>query len=329
MRFAVICFLFLLSGFSDSYAHGRKGVEQQDTTAPPKYHVDSTTTHPQHMALLDSVALATEQQQQFVTDSLATMFIMPDPDRPDEFTQYIMQNELYKGYTFLDIPFKPKRNLGDGHTRASRDPWIIVLIAGLLLYTALLNITMGADIKSIFRSFYSKRTVQVDKDDRGINAWTFIGLFLLFASTFGLFLYQLAAYNNVYYSISGVQLFAALSLIIISLFSFKFLILKIIGFLFDIDSMVGEYITTLYLTYFNIAFVFLPVVLCFSLLAAALIPYLLIMALVLIVIIFVWIYLRSSVSIISNFRFHKFYLFVYLCALEICPILILIKVLNL
>ncbi|MES2429170.1 MAG: DUF4271 domain-containing protein, partial [Bacteroidota bacterium] len=29
-----------------------------------------------------------------------------------------------------------------------------------------------------------------------------------------------------------------------------------------------------------------------------------------------------------NFRFHKFYLFIYLCALEICPILILIKALN-
>ena len=330
MRFTAICFIFLLSGFSGAHASIRMTWLEQDTlNSRPANHADTTAAHPQHMALLDSVALATEQRQQFVTDSLATMFIMPDPDRPDEFAAYILQNELYKGTTFLDIPFKPKKHLGDGHTRTSRDPWIIVLIAGLLVYTALLNITMSADIKSIFKSFYSKRTIQVDKDDRGINAWTFIGLFLLFASTFGLFLYQLAAYNNVYYSISGVQLFAALSLIIISLFSFKFVVLKIIGFLFDIDSIVGEYITTLYLTYFNIAFVFLPVVLCFSLLAAAFIPYLLITALVLIVIIFVWIYLRSSVSIISNFRFHKFYLFVYLCALEICPILILIKVLNL
>jgi len=188
---------------------------------------------------------------------------------------------------------------------------------------------MGADVKNVFRSFYSKRTIQMDKDDRGINAWTFIGLFILFALTFGLFLYQLAAYNSVYYSVSGARLFFALALIIISLFSFKFLILKILGFLFGIESLVTEYITTLYLTYFNIAFVFLPVVLCFSLLAVTLIPYLLGAAFVLIVIIFVWIYLRSSVSIISNFRFHKFYLFVYLCALEICPILILIKVLNL
>jgi hypothetical protein len=153
-------------------------------------------------------------------------------------------------------------------------------------------------------------------------------LFLLFGFTFGLFLYQLAAYYNVYYSISGVRLFVFLSVLIIALFAVKFLALKIIGFIFDINKLVSEYVSILYLTYFNIAFVFLPVALCFSLLDAKYVPYLLAMAIGLIVIIFTWLYLRSSVSIISNFRFHKFYLFVYLCALEICPVLILIKALN-
>jgi hypothetical protein len=327
MRLIAVYFFLLLGGMFRVYAYSGKTPMQDTLTAHPKQH-DTIVTH-QHMALLDSVALATSQRQQFVNDSLATMFIMPDPHRPDQLEDSIIKKVLYKGNSFLDIPYKPKRNTGYGHIRASRDPWVIIIIAGLLLYTALLNITMGADVKSIFKSFYSKRTIQADKEERGINAWTFIGLFLLFTLTFGLFLYQLAAYNGVYYSISGIQLFFALSIIILSLFSFKFILLKIIGFLFDIDRIVSEYVTTLYLTYFNIAFVFLPVILCFSLLAAAFIPYLLVTALVLIVIIFVWIYLRSSVGIISNFRFHKFYLFIYLCALEICPILILIKVLNL
>jgi hypothetical protein len=327
MRFIAAYFFFFITGFSGAYAHSVRKPLQDTLTAHPKQH-DTVVPH-QHMALLDSVALATAQRQQFVTDSIATMFIMPDPNRPNKLEDSVIKNLIYKGNGFLDIPYKPKRNTGYGHIRASRDPWIIIIIAGLLLYTALLNITMGADVKSIFKSFYSKRTIQADKDERGINAWTFIALFLLFALAFGLFLYQLAAYNGVYYSIGGVQLFAALSLIVISLFSFKFLVLKIIGFLFDIDRMVSEYVTILYLTYFNIAFVFLPVILCFSLLEAAFIPFLLVTALVLTAIIFVWIYLRSSVGIISNFRFHKFYLFIYLCALEICPILILIKVLNL
>jgi len=294
-----------------------------------KYHSDSAGYKPQHMAFLDSVAQATAQRQQFVIDSLTTMYIMPDTNRASEFTALVLNSYLYKGHTFLDIPYKPKKSLGDGRSRKSRDPWIIVIIIGLLLYTALLNFSLGSDIKGIFQSFYSKRNPQFDKEDRQINAWAFICLFLLFGLTFGLFLYMLAAYNSVYYSISGIQLFIALSTIIIALFALKFVVLKVIGFLFDINNIVSEYITTLYLTYFNIAFVFLPVVVCFSLLSAQFIPVLLVVALILIVIIFTWIYLRSSVNIISNFRFHKFYLFIYLCALEICPILILIKILNL
>lgn len=325
MRFIVFGFLFMMAACSGVYA-------QQDSLSAVKqntrYNTDSVAYRPKHMAFLDSVALATAKRQQFINDSLATMYIMPDSNRVNQLSVMLLSN-LYTGHTFLDIPFKSKKKSGDGHLRKSRDPWIIVIIIGLLLYTALLNFSLGSDMKSIFQSFYAKRGTQFDKDDSAINVWTFIGLFLLFGATFGLFLYQLAAYNNVYYSISGLQLFVALSLIIISLFAFKFLLLKIIGFLFDINRIVSEYITALYLTYFNIAFVFLPVAVCFSLLAAQFIPYLLAIALFLIVVIFIWIYLRSSMNIISNFRFHKFYLFIYLCALEICPILILIKVLNL
>ena len=323
MRFILLCLLFLLTGFSGAYA------QQDSLPTGNALHNDSISARPRHLAFLDSVAQASALHDKFVSDSLATMFIMPDPNRPNQLVEYLLKKNLYRGYNFLDIPFNTKKRTGDGHVRKSRDQWVIIMIACLLIYTAFLNITLGPDIKGVFQSFYSKRNIQFDKEERHINAWAFIGLFLLFASTFGLFLYQYAGYKSVYYNISGVQLFTAMSLIIVLLFSLKFLVLKIIGFLFDIDGVVSEYVTTLYLTYFNIAFVFLPVVVCFSLLAAQFIPYLLATALILIVVIFVWIYLRSSMSIISNFRFHKFYLFVYLCALEICPILILIKVLNL
>ncbi|WP_419789137.1 DUF4271 domain-containing protein [Mucilaginibacter sp. X5P1] len=331
MRFSVLGLLFILITCSGVYA-------QQDSVSASKPALtgstsltgaDSNVTRtPQHMELLDSVAMATTLRAKFVSDSLANMYVFPDSNRANQLATMLMGN-LYKGHDFLDIPFKSGKTTGDGHIRKSRDPWILVIIVILLLYTALLNFSFGSDIKTIFQSFYAKRAAQFDKDDKQLNFRTFIGLFLLFSATFGLFLYQYASYKSVYFSYSGLQLFVALSLIVISLFAFKFLLLKVIGFLFDINRIVSEYITALYLTYFNIAFVFLPVAVCFSLMAAQFIPYLLAVALFLIVVIFVWIYLRSSVNIISNFRFHKFYLFIYLCALEICPILILIKVLNL
>jgi hypothetical protein len=141
-------------------------------------------------------------------------------------------------------------------------------------------------------------------------------------------LYQLTVYYNVYYNINNFQRFIMLSGLVALLFVVKFLVLKFIGFVFDINRPVSQYIAVLNMTYFNIAFVFLVVTACISLLDSRLIPVLLIITWILIGIIFAWQFLRNSVNILSEFRFHKFYLFIYLCALEICPILILIKALD-
>jgi hypothetical protein len=322
MRLKVWCFLFTAICCSAVRAQ-----QVLPTTVIPSGNL-SPVQKP--ISLLDSVVLATQAREKFVADSIAMQYIKaPDSALNREFAEKMLRDNLYTGSNFLDIPMKSKSILREGHHRQTRDQWVIVIIIGLLMYTGLLNLALNKDVKNVLQSFYSKRLIlQAVKDEVNINFWSFVGLFLLFGFTFGLFLYQLSGYYNSYYSISGVRLFVSLSLIIIALFAVKFLALKILGFIFDINRLVNEYVSVLYLTYFNIAFVFLPLTVGFSLLDAKFIPYLLAVALIVIVVIFTWLYLRSSVNIISNFRFHKFYLFIYLCALEICPVLILIKALN-
>ncbi|TWR23751.1 DUF4271 domain-containing protein [Mucilaginibacter achroorhodeus] len=283
------------------------------------------------LPFLDSVARASALREQFVSDSLAKRYISaPDPNRPNAFVDSILKANAYKNDLFLNLSTKASMKQGYGRNRPSRDIWVVGVIMVLLLFAAGLNIASTKDVSNVFQSFYHRKAAgPAGKEESPINAWTFIGLFILFGLTSGMFLYLLTTgYYKVYYTISGVQLFLTLSIVIIALFAVKFLVLKFLGFVFDISKLVDDYIATLSLTYFNITFVFLPVAVCFSLIADAFIPLLLIITLALVIIIFVWQYLRSSVSIITNFRFHKFYLFVYLCALEICPILILIKALN-
>ena len=304
---------------------------QQDTSVL-KGNDTSLIGQPQngHLTLLDSVALAMQTHEQQLADSLAMQFIRyPDSTWRSQLADTLVKQNLYTGRDFLDIHSPKKSQLKEGSGRQTRDQWVIVIIIALLLYTAILNRIMGKDFESIWQSFYSKRMLgQVSKEDGLISSWTFIALFLLFGFTFGLFLYQLSAYYHVFYRISGFQLFIFFSFIILVLFAVKFVVVKFLGFVFNINKLVSEYLSVLYLTYFNIAFVFLPVAVCFSLLASRYIPFILLLALALVIIIFIWQYLRSSVSIISNILFYKFYLIVYLCALEICPILILIKALN-
>lgn len=216
-----------------------------------------------------------------------------------------------------------------GNLKQYRDPWVIAVIIGLLFYTGLLNVFFSSDIRSIARSFYNKHAIsQNDKEAGLINSWAFIGLILLFCLATGLNLYLLSRYYGVIYPFSGFRLFLGLSGAVGLLIALKFLLLKFVGFVFDVSSQVSSYVAVLNLTYFNLALVQLMVLICFGLLANRLIPGLLSLTLAAVAIIFVWQYLRNSLGVISGFRFHKFYLFVYLCALEICPVLILIKALK-
>ena len=325
MRLTAWCFLLLLWSCSAVFA-------QQDSVIAGNSARRATTVRKGGTSVLDSVAAAMQARKVFVADSIAMRYIhAPDSATTREFTDSLLAHTsyIYKGYGFLDMPSKSKGLVRDGHSRPLRDPWIISIIVGLLLYTAALNIGLNKDVTYVLQSFYSKRVLsQAGKEEGFVSSWAFLGLFLLFCLTCGLFLYQLAAYKSVYYVVSGTRLYVSLTVIIVVLFALKFLALKFLGFVFDMNRLVSEYLNILHLTYFNLAFIFLPVVVCFSLLGSRYVPALLTITVIITVVIFVWQYLRSSVNIISTFRFHKFYLFTYLCALEICPVLILIKALN-
>ena len=318
----ILCF-FCLAFYWKGFARAQTGMYTQTVSRP-----DSAIAL--KMNVIDSVAAAMALRQQHEADSLAMHLIAkPDTARVNQFVLGLMKDMFYKGHNFLDIGLRQKSIVKEGTPRRMREQWTIGVIIILLLYAGVVNLLMNKDVEIIFHSFYSnKRSTQAGKEESLLNSRAFIALFVLFGLTSGLFIYQVSAAYDKFYSISGFQLFLSLSVIIVVLFALKLMVLQFIGFVFDVNKVVGEYISILYLTYFNIAFVFLPLTLCFCLLSAQFAPYILIVAFILVVVIFIWQYLRSSVNIISNFRFHKFYLFIYLCALEICPILILIKALN-
>ncbi|MDO3640443.1 DUF4271 domain-containing protein [Mucilaginibacter sp. L3T2-6] len=306
---------------------------QQDSTAKKKDSIPLSAQARPAYVRQDSAAIAREAREQLIADSIGMALFRPDSLRENQFLKALFKNP----FGGIDSLFTGKgrplvhKDMNRGTLRTFRSHWVLITAIGLLIYTALLNIFLGNDLKSVLRSFYSKQVVgQADKEGGLISFWAFMGLFVLFSLCSGLFLYQLMAYNNVGDIGIGKEfwLFINLSIIISLLFALKFLVLKFLGFVFNAGKVVSTYVGILNLTYFNFAFLFLAVSVCFSLLSGIYVQDLLIFTLVAIAVIFAWQYLRNSVSIISNIRFPKFYLFVYLCALEICPILILIKALN-
>ena len=320
---------FIVSVFVLVFACGFQANAQGDSLSPQNKPilnpVDPKTVNP---FLPDSVVNA--NRQKFVSDSLSMGYLIPDSSKMKNAALDSILKIGENTLLFTQSAASKKIVSGKiGAVRASRGSWVIILLIGLVIYTGLLNLFFGSDLKSMLQSFYSKRSIsQTDKETGLINSRAFAGLFLLFCLTLGLILYQLAGYYKKTYPLSGFDLFLSFAGVVGILVAVKIILLKIIGFIFDIAGVVSEYLAVLNLTYFGLSFVLLAASICFSLLAKQFIPQLLVVSLGLTVIILLWQYLRSSLNIISDFRFHKFYLFIYLCALEICPVLILIKALN-
>ena len=266
-------------------------------------------------------------------DSLSMVWIKPpDPNRPNQFLDSLIKLYSVKDANFQEWAGKfPKKieRYDKGKPRPKGELWIVAFVFVLLFSFAILKNAFSKELSAIIQAFYSNRVLgQINKEEKFFNSWPFIFLYLLFGFTIGMYLYQCGKYFQLSYGYTGFNLFIHLSVIVIGLFTAKIIILRILGFLLDAGKIVKEYISILILSYFNAALLFLPIVIAFCLTPARFAPIYIYMSLILIGAIFFFQYLRFATNILSSYRFPIIYFIFYLCALEICPLLILIKALR-
>lgn len=266
-------------------------------------------------------------------DSIARVWInAPDPNRPNRFVDSLINLYKVENFNFSAWAKKfPQKSVhfNEGKLRRTGETWVLAVIISLILFFAILKNAFSKELGAIVQSFYNNRTLnQINKEDNLFSSWPFLFLYLLFGLTIGMFLYISGKYFQLEYNYKGFEWFLVLSALVIGLFTLKIIVLKILGFFFGIQKLVKEYVTILYLSYFNSALIFLPLILAYSLTPnrfAGIFSY---VAILCIILIFAIQFLRAGTNVLSNYHFSKFYLFIYLCALEICPVLILIKALR-
>ena len=286
---------------------------------------------------IDSAEFRSEQLRldslRQISDSLSTAWIKaPDPNRPNRFVDSLINLYKVENFDFAawakKFPQKSSR-FNEGKERRRGEVWIIVVILALLLFFAILKNAFSKELSAIVQSFYNSRSLsQISKEENLLSSWPFLLLFVLFGLTMGMFLYLSGKYFQLEYEYKGFEWFLILSALIVGLFALKIIVLRILGFIFGLQKLVKEYVTILYLSYFNAALIFLPLVIAFSLTPhqyAGIYTY---AAILFIVLVFVIQFLRAGSNVLSNHHLSKFYLFIYLCALEISPVLILIKALR-
>ena len=282
----------------------------------------------------DSAMLA---RQQFITDSIMRhTWLLPDSllDRY-MIIDSILQADvvpLKKGEFWYELTGKGKAEsfYKLGRPIPKGEPWVLAFMLFLLLLFGILRISFQKQLGDIIQAFYSNRVLNnLYKEDNLFTSWPFLFLFIQFGFTLGMFLYLISQYYQISYGAGGLQFFVTISILIVVLFALKIFVLRGLGHLFYVQKLVHEYITVLYLSYFNISLIFIPLVLAFALTPLRYGMYFISAAAMLVTVTFIFQFVRAGYNILSNNRFSKVYLFLYFCALEICPILIVIKAIGL
>jgi len=267
-----------------------------------------------------------------VQDSLTMQFIgVPDPNRPNQLADSLRELVVVKNGDFLNwLSFARslEQQIEKDPEKAGRERWVMAAIGLLLLLLGVVRVAFPNEVLSIIQAFYNDRVLfQINKEDTLYSSWPFVFLYVLFGFAVGLFIYVCNLYLRGGYH-GGVNTFLGISIFVMLLFILKIVVTRFLGVVFDMQRIVREYVSILYLSYFNAALVFLPVVLILSLVPQAQMVWIIPAALIAVLGLFIFRFVKTATNVLTNHRFSKFYLFMYLCCLEIAPVLILVKVLG-
>jgi len=262
-------------------------------------------------------------------------YVLPPEDRPHQMLQLLLNEleaESVSTSAFLQTMLEKGKMKGkeanEGRVKSERPQWVLFSVFLLFLSIAIIKLIFPGDFTMIVQAYYQERTLQqVSKEDNMLTSWPYIFLYLIFSLALGLFIVLIES-AFVRYDVLNLENYLRTSIIVAALFILKIVFIRFISFVFEIERLVREYITVLYLVYFNSMLFLMPFLLMIVFVPTAYFNIILILFSVIVTILFAYRFFRTALRLFGTVRFSLVYLILYLCALEVAPILILIKTLS-
>ena len=208
------------------------------------------------------------------------------------------------------------------------DERIFYFLLALLLYFALIRIIFSKYLDNLMSLFFRVTMRQQQIREQVLQTpLPSLLLNILFVVSAGLYLTFIARYLNVVHS-TGYWLLLGYSVAFISvLYTGKFLLLKFTGWIFNVSPATDTYIFIVFLVNKMIGMFLLPFLVIMAFPSSGLYQPAVTLSIVLIGILFLYRFLISYRPIRNEIKLGKFHFFLYLCAFEIAPLLLIYKVL--
>ncbi len=201
--------------------------------------------------------------------------------------------------------------------------WMTILLVTIL--TVLVNIYKSV-LAKVYRSFLNDNFLKMVHRDYG--AVTMIPYLILYAFSLiliGTFLFIILNYYQIaLFSTPILNLLVSVGAVF-AIFFTKHFVLQILGSIFPISKEIEQYSFTIIIFGIMIGFLLLPAILLISYAPPNLTTTLIYGTFIVIVLIYLYRILRSLFIGLKYISLHKFHFFVYLCTIEIAPLLVLTK----
>jgi len=205
--------------------------------------------------------------------------------------------------------------------------WLFYLIVGILLIYGFVNNMYPQYFQKLFSQFSqsSMRMIQ-NREQLLNNSFASLLLNLCFILSFSL-MASLLIYNHHLLPISFWLVYLYICLFFTSLYVGKYICLEIAGAIFSTKELVKTYVFVVFLINKILGILLLPFILILAFAKPIYFPAAIIGAAGLSVLLFLYRYLFSLTSVRNKLHISSFHFFLYLCAFEILPLMILYKLL--
>ena len=211
--------------------------------------------------------------------------------------------------------------------RKSPDQWIVfVFLVIVLLYVLIKNI-YNKTLSIVFQAYWNDRAIsQFTRDDNFFKLRNTLLYFVLFAMVYGLLIKYMLNNFGVEIKTKDSDEYLFITAAAVLFYIAKFVLMKFAGYVFSIHKLMSGYLSIISISNFIYSIFIIPFLILYYYVPNEYEGLVFYLILILFCFNTIYKYLRTGSFILNNFQFPKFYLFLYLCSLEIMPLLIIYKV---
>jgi hypothetical protein len=212
--------------------------------------------------------------------------------------------------------------------KESRDESMFYFLCALLLYLGFIRVAFLKYIDNLKTLFFRVTMRQQQIRDQVLQSpLPSLMLNILFVISAGTFLSFVADYYNIVPGVNRWLLLFYCCVVISTVYLGKFILLKMIGWMFNIRSAADTYIFIVFLVNKMLGIYLLPALLLMAFAKPPFLTVLITLTYFFIVILFIYRFIIAYRPVRNEIKLSRFHFFIYLCAFEIAPLLLIYKVL--